>query len=70
MKITHVIRGDDHLSNTLRQVAIYEAFSAEIPQFAHVSMILGPDGKNYLRDMEQPLLRNLLKKRYFTGGFG
>lgn len=45
MKITHVIRGDDHLSNTLRQVAIYEAFNSELPEFAHVSMILGPDGK-------------------------
>ncbi|PNR98072.1 MULTISPECIES: glutamate--tRNA ligase [Petrotoga] len=45
MKITHVIRGDDHLPNTLRQMAIYEAFEAETPIFAHVSMILGPDGK-------------------------
>ncbi|RAO98492.1 glutamyl-tRNA synthetase [Petrotoga sp. 9PW.55.5.1] len=45
MKITHVIRGDDHLPNTLRQMAIYEAFEAKMPVFAHVSMILGPDGK-------------------------
>jgi nondiscriminating glutamyl-tRNA synthetase len=45
MEITHVIRGDDHLSNTLRQLALYEAFEAPIPSFAHVSMILGPDGK-------------------------
>ena len=45
MEITHVIRGDDHLSNTLRQLALYEAFKAPIPFFAHVSMILGPDGK-------------------------
>jgi nondiscriminating glutamyl-tRNA synthetase len=45
MKITHVIRGDDHLSNTLRQLAIYEAFEEETPEFAHVSMILGADGK-------------------------
>ncbi len=45
MEITHVIRGDDHLSNTLRQLAIYEAFSTSIPLFAHVSMILGSDGK-------------------------
>jgi len=44
MKITHVIRGDDHLSNTLRQLAIYEAMDYELPNFAHVSMILGPDG--------------------------
>jgi len=45
MKITHVIRGDDHLSNTLRQVAIYEALGWKMPNFGHVSMILGPDGK-------------------------
>ncbi|HCZ05867.1 MAG TPA: glutamate--tRNA ligase [Thermotogae bacterium] len=44
MEITHVIRGDDHLSNTLRQLAIYEAFEWEPPRFAHVSMILAPDG--------------------------
>ncbi len=44
MGITHVIRGDDHLSNTLRQLAIYEALGKEPPVFAHVSMILGPDG--------------------------
>lgn len=45
MAITHVIRGDDHLSNTPRQVLIYEALGAEVPLFAHLSMILGPDGK-------------------------
>jgi len=44
MEITHVIRGDDHLSNTLRQLAIYEAAKFNIPEFGHVSMILGPDG--------------------------
>jgi nondiscriminating glutamyl-tRNA synthetase len=43
MKITHVIRGDDHLSNTLRQILLYEAFGFEKPEFAHVSMILGSD---------------------------
>ena len=44
MEITHVIRGDDHLSNTLRQLALYEAYQMPLPEFAHVSMILGPDG--------------------------
>ncbi len=44
MKISHVIRGDDHLSNTLRQLAMYEAFGFPLPEFAHVSMILGQDG--------------------------
>ena len=45
MKITHVIRGDDHLSNTPRQILIYEALGLPVPTFAHLSMILGPDGK-------------------------
>ena len=43
MDITHVIRGDDHIANTPKQVLIYEALSQEIPKFAHVSMILGSD---------------------------
>ncbi|MHB1936898.1 MAG: glutamate--tRNA ligase [Acidobacteriaceae bacterium] len=43
MQITHVIRGDDHLSNTPKQVAIYQAFGWPVPEFAHLSTILGPD---------------------------
>lgn len=43
MEITHVIRGEEHLSNTPRQLAIYEAFGWETPDFAHVSLILNPD---------------------------
>jgi glutamyl-tRNA synthetase len=45
MDITHVIRGDDHISNTPKQIALYRALGHEIPVFAHVPMILGPDGK-------------------------
>ena len=45
MRITHVIRGDDHISNTPRQLLLYRALAAAPPVFAHVSMILGPDGK-------------------------
>lgn len=43
MQITHVIRGDDHLSNTPKQVLVYEAFSWPLPAFAHLSTILGSD---------------------------
>ena len=43
MAVTHVIRGVGHLSNTPRQVLLYEAFGAELPQFAHVPTVLGPD---------------------------
>ena len=44
MGITHVIRGDDHVNNTPKQINIYEALGADVPVFAHVPMILGPDG--------------------------
>jgi glutamyl-tRNA synthetase len=43
MQITHVIRGEDHLSNTPRQILLYQAFNFFIPQFAHLPMILGMD---------------------------
>jgi glutamyl-tRNA synthetase/nondiscriminating glutamyl-tRNA synthetase len=43
MGITHVIRGDDHISNTPKQVAIYQAFGWRVPEFAHLSTILGAD---------------------------
>jgi glutamyl-tRNA synthetase/nondiscriminating glutamyl-tRNA synthetase len=45
MHITHVVRGDGHLSNTHRQILIYEALGSPVPQFAHLSTILGPDGQ-------------------------
>ncbi|NPA49835.1 MAG: glutamate--tRNA ligase [Thermodesulfobacteria bacterium] len=44
MGITHVIRGDDHLSNTPKQILLFEALGATPPKYAHVPMILGPDG--------------------------
>jgi glutamyl-tRNA synthetase len=43
MGITDVVRGDDHISNTPKQVLLYEALGAEVPRFAHVPLILGPD---------------------------
>jgi len=45
MAITHVIRGDDHISNTPKQILLYNALERPLPAFAHVPMILGPDGK-------------------------
>lgn len=44
MGITHIIRGDDHLTNATRQMAIYEAFNWNIPQMSHIPLIHGPDG--------------------------
>ncbi len=45
MRITMVMRGDDHISNTPKQILLYRALGADVPQFAHVPMILGADGK-------------------------
>ncbi len=45
MQITHVIRGDDHVNNTPRQINVYDALGAPVPKFGHVPMILGPDGE-------------------------
>lgn len=44
-KITHIIRGDDHISNTPKQILLYEAFEKSSPEFAHLALILGPDKK-------------------------
>lgn len=45
MNITHVVRGDDHVNNTPRQINILKALGAPLPQYAHIPMILGDDGK-------------------------
>lgn len=45
MRITHIIRGDDHISNTPKQILLYEAFGKTVPQFGHLPLILGPDKK-------------------------
>jgi len=44
MRISHVIRGEDHISNTPKQILLYQAFGYEMPQFAHLPLILGPSG--------------------------
>ncbi len=69
MKITHVIRGDDHLSNTLRQLAIYEAFEVEAPAFAHVSTILGPDGKKLSKRHGHTSIEEFREKGFLPEAF-
>jgi glutamyl-tRNA synthetase/nondiscriminating glutamyl-tRNA synthetase len=44
-KITHIIRGDDHISNTPKQILLYQALKSPVPKFAHLALILGPDKK-------------------------
>ncbi|MFH1395658.1 MAG: glutamate--tRNA ligase [Candidatus Omnitrophota bacterium] len=44
LKITHIIRGDDHISNTPKQILLYEAMGAQLPKFAHMPLMMGSDG--------------------------
>ena len=53
MKVSHVIRGEEHLSNTPRQAVIYDALGYERPQFAHISLILGRDDEGKLTKMSK-----------------
>ncbi len=61
MGVSDVIRGDDHLSNTPKQIVLYEALGFKIPNFFHVAMIHGEDGKKLSKDMGQLMLWNTKK---------
>lgn len=64
MRISHVIRGEDHLSNTIRQMMIYEAFGWEYPKFAHISMILGMDKKKLSKREGASSVNDFLRNGY------
>ena len=64
MGITHVIRGDDHMTNTFRQVQIYKAMGWEIPVFAHLPMILGPDGAKLSKRHGAPAVSDYRERGY------
>lgn len=54
MKITHVVRGEDHLTNTFKQLLIYQAMGWPVPTFAHLPLILGPSGEGKLSKRKHP----------------
>lgn len=64
MDITHVIRGDDHLTNTFRQVQIYKSMGWKIPEFAHLPMILGPDGAKLSKRHGSPAVSDYRERGY------
>lgn len=64
MKITHVIRGDDHVSNTPKQILLYQALGWPVPQFAHIPMILGPDRTRLSKRHGATSVREFRKKGY------
>jgi glutamyl-tRNA synthetase len=54
MKVTHVMRGEDHLTNTFKQLLIYQAMGWKLPEFAHLPLILGPTGEGKLSKRKHP----------------
>jgi glutamyl-tRNA synthetase len=54
MKVTHVMRGEDHLTNTFKQILIYQAMGWTLPAFAHLPLILGPTGEGKLSKRKHP----------------
>ncbi len=69
MAITHIIRGSDHISNTPKQVAIYQALGAKLPLFAHVPMILGSDKKKLSKRHGATSVVEYSKDGYLADGF-
>ena len=64
MHITHVFRGEEHLSNTLRQLIIYEAFDFDLPQFGHLSLILNENHKKLSKRDGDVSCSNFKEKGY------
>ncbi len=70
MKITHVIRGEDHLSNTPKHIALFRAFGVEPPKYAHIPMILNPDGTKMSKSDPDPAKARLASlQTYVEDGF-
>lgn len=68
MGITHVIRGDDHLSNAARQVLLYNALGWEIPKFAHIPLIHGEDGQKLSKRHDAQNINEFAKLGYIPSG--
>lgn len=69
MKISHVIRGEDHLSNTPKQILLYEAFGFQIPEFAHLPMILGSDKTKLSKRHGSTSVSDFERKGYLPEAF-
>ena len=66
MQISHVIRGEDHLSNTSKHIELYRAFDAKIPEFAHIPLILKETGPGKMSKRDKGALIENYKERYFS----
>ncbi len=66
MKISHIIRGEDHISNTAKQIMIYNALGAEVPKFGHLGMILAPDRSKLSKRHGATAVSEFVEKGYLT----
>lgn len=66
MKISHVIRGEDHISNTYKQILIYEALGVPVPRFGHLGMILAPDRSKLSKRHGATAVSDFVKEGYLT----
>jgi glutamyl-tRNA synthetase len=66
MNISHVIRGDDHVENTYRHIALYQALGAPVPKFAHLPMITNPQGKPYSKRDGDAFVGDFREKGYLA----
>ncbi len=66
MKISHIIRGEDHISNTPKQILIYEALGAKVPEFGHLGMILAPDKSKLSKRHGATAVSDFVKEGYLT----
>ncbi len=66
MKISHIIRGEDHISNTFKQILIYEALGAEVPRFGHLGMILAPDRSKLSKRHGATAVSEFVENGYLT----
>ena len=66
MKISHIIRGEDHITNTYKQILIYEALGVEVPKFGHLGMILAPDRSKLSKRHGATAVSDFVKDGYLT----
>ena len=66
MKISHIIRGEDHISNTAKQIMIYNALGAEVPKLGHLGMILAPDRSKLSKRHGATAVSEFVEKGYLT----
>jgi glutamyl-tRNA synthetase len=68
MRITHVIRGEDHLSNTAKHIALFKAFGVEPPRYAHIPLILNPDGSKMSKRDRGASLTTYMEEGFVSQG--